>query len=405
MLNSVTLLGSSSGRNAGDASLISGIMESVDTVCGRRLTYEIPTIRPSYITDHYPNRTRPISMMPWSFSIKMLGLPTFRSILRTDLTLIFDAILFDRSLYNPLFNFMSSLYLMLPAARRKGKRMACFNVGVGPVNTAHGRRMLRCIADMMDFITVRDEASFAILREVGASNANVLVTADAALNVQASGEEKANTILGDLGFDVDREILGININAYLDTWAGPHVTPMGKEAFLGVYTKALNRVLEQLDVQVLFVCTQHLDVSITRELMARIKPRRHQALLSNAEHNHYEVKAALGKLSLLAGMRLHCMILSSSELTPVIGLAYQPKIHHYYETLGLSEYSLDFADFSEEALTRHLLNGWEHRADIRRRLGKRIPELKREAWKAADLVGALNRDEDIGRTVAALRNA
>ena len=86
---------------------MAGIMDSVDSAVGRRLTYEIPTIKPRFIKETYPNITRPISLMPWHGTVKMLGLPTLRSILRTDFSLIFDAILFDRSLYNPLFNFLS----------------------------------------------------------------------------------------------------------------------------------------------------------------------------------------------------------------------------------------------------------------------------------------------------------
>ena len=195
MLTSATLLGSSSGRNAGDAALISGIMDAVDRAIGAPLRYEIPTIRPGYIRDNYPNQTVPISMMPWSGSLKMLGIPTLRSILRTDITLMFDAILFDRALFNPLFNFMSSLHLMLPYARRKGKRMACYNVGTGPVTTPTGRRMLRELAELMDFITVRDQDSYDILRDIGVQNPRIRVTADAALNAPASDRAHAERLL------------------------------------------------------------------------------------------------------------------------------------------------------------------------------------------------------------------
>ena len=232
MINDITLLGSSSGRNAGDAALISGIMESVDAACGKDLTYEIPTPRPSYIRDNYHNQRKAISMMPWHLSMKMLGVPTYRSIMHTDLTLLFDAILFDRSLYNPMFNFLSSLYLMLPKARREGKRMACFNVGAGPITTKTGRKMLREVGELMDFITVRDEDSYRILRDVGITNPRMMVTADAALNVQASDPGQAEDMLCKVGCDPEEEILGINVNTYIDTWAGPDVTPMGKEKFL-----------------------------------------------------------------------------------------------------------------------------------------------------------------------------
>jgi hypothetical protein len=92
MIETISLLGSSSGRNAGDAALISSIMDSIDEACGKRLLYEIPTIRPEFIWKNYENRVRPISMLPWDLSVKMLGVPTFRSILRTDLSLVCDPV-------------------------------------------------------------------------------------------------------------------------------------------------------------------------------------------------------------------------------------------------------------------------------------------------------------------------
>ena len=405
MLTSATLLGSSSGRNAGDAALISGIMDAVDRRIATPLRYEIPTVRPSYIRENYPNQTVPISMMPWSGSVKMLGFPTLRSILRTDITLIFDAILFDRSLYNPLFNFMSSLYLMLPYARKRGKRMACYNVGAGPVNTPTGRRMLRELMELMDFITVRDRDSYDILREIGVQNPRMLVAADAALNAPASDRDHARQVLQKLGLPADEEILGININAYIDTWAGPAVTPMGRERFLSVYAAALNRVLEELNVPVLFVCTQHLDVSITRDLMSRVRGKKPMALITNREHNHCDVKAVLSRLALLFGMRLHCMILSAAEHTPVVGLAYQPKNRHFFNTLELAEYSMGFAEFGEDALCRHLLRGWEQRASLRKHLDRVIPLLQRKALHGAELVAALHQGEDMDQACRRVADA
>ena len=200
MINTVTLLGSSSGRNAGDAALIAGIMDAVDSACEKPLIYEIPTIKPAFIRNNYRNRTQPISMMPWDLSVKMFGVPTYKSLMRSDLSLIFDAILFDRSLYNPLFNYMSSLYLMLPKAKKAGKMMGMYNVGTGPVDTQHGQRMLREISEMMDFISVRDESSMKLLKDIGVTNPRMFLAADAALTVAPSDEIRIASIMKALGF-------------------------------------------------------------------------------------------------------------------------------------------------------------------------------------------------------------
>ena len=394
-IDSLTLLGSSSGRNAGDAALMSGLMDTVDEACGERLRYEIPTINTGFVKRSYANRVQPVGMMPWNLSVKMLGIPTYRSVMRTDLTLLFDAILFDRSLYNPLFNFLSTLRLLLPRARKRGKRMACFNVGAGPVDSKAGRDMLRDVAELMDFITVRDRESFDILRDIGVTNPRILLAADAAVNVNPCGEDRVDAILRELGLDGEREILAVNINQYLDTWARPRREPMGKERFLGVYAHAINRVADETGASVLLVTTQHHDVAITRELMARIDRAPAMALLANTEYSHYEIKGVLGRASLLFAMRLHASILGSSALTPVIGLAYQPKVDFYFNSLGLPEYSLPFEAFSEEGLTAHIRKAWEERGQIGDRLKVRIPELQREARKAARLVAAMRRGEDM----------
>ncbi|MBL7663043.1 polysaccharide pyruvyl transferase family protein [bacterium] len=385
-MKTITLLGSSSGRNAGDAALVAGIMQSIDHALGEKALYEIPTIRPRYIQEEYPFQVRPISMLPWALSIKMLGLPTYRSMLRADMSLIFDAILFDRSLYNPLFNHMSSLYLMLPRIKKAGRKLGCFNVGCGPVTTKHGQKMLREISELMDFITVRDQQSLELLRGIGVKNTNITVTADAALVMDPAPANRVSQILDRLGIKSQTEILAININQYLDTWADKKRGPLGKENFLNIYSAALNRLGAELSVPFMFVSTQHHDVPITKELMTRVTKAKQTVLFSNTEYNHYDMKGVLGKASLLYGMRLHSIILASSALTPVVGLLYQPKVGHYIESIPLRDATISFDDLDADTLYTFLKQSWERRAEIKQTLAQQIPVLQARANLAAALV-------------------
>jgi polysaccharide pyruvyl transferase WcaK-like protein len=402
MISSISLLGSSSGRNAGDAALISGIMDSLDNEFGTRLLYEIPTIKPEFIWHNYQNRVRPISMLPWAASIKMLGVPTLASLMRTDLSMIFDAILFDKQLFNPLFNYLSTLSLLLPLAKKRGKKLGCFNVGAGPVTTPRGQAMLRDICELMDFITVRDEDSLKILRGIGVKNPNLVVTADAAMTVAPSSATRVDEILLSAEMPTDQEILGINISAYLDTWVSPDRTPMGKERFIKIYSEALSKVLGELKVPALYVCTQYHDVGVTRELMNATKSPSRQALISNRELSHYDIKGVLGRLGLLFGMRLHAVILASSGMTPVIALPHQPKVNHYLKTLGLEERAMSFDQFTVDGIAQHILKAWNERQAIRRQLETRVPPQKEKSLLAAKLVHALHRGESISAALTRL---
>ena len=390
MFKTITLLGSSSGRNAGDAAWIAGIMDSIDQACEQPLDYYIPTIKPSFVRDNYRNKVHPVSMLPWHASVKMLGWPTYKAIMNTDLTLVFDAILFDRALYNPLFNYLSTLALLLPGAKRAGKKLGFFNVSAGPVNSSAGKKMLAKVAGLMDFITVRDQNSRNLLCELGVPEKSIIVTADAALTMRSASKERVLQILQTLGLAPGQEILGINVSAYLDSWSGSKKKYLGKAEFLKSYSAFLNNVAGKLGVPLLFVSTQHHDEPLTRELMQLVTVPVKKALLSNVTYSPYDIRGVLAEISLLFGMRLHATILASAGLTPVLGLPHQPKVSHYFKTLGIEDCIITFDDYSVEAVTEHVLKGWERRAQIKAQLEIEIPKSRERAIQAAKIVANLS---------------
>jgi polysaccharide pyruvyl transferase WcaK-like protein len=308
------------------------------------------------------------------------------------MSLVFDAVLFDRSLYNPMFNFLSSLYFLLPAAKRAGKRVGLYNCGVGPIRTRLGAKMLKTVADACDFICVREQGSFEVLRSVGVGADRIQLTADAALNAPASSRAESERILASLGLDAGSEILGINVNKYLDTWAaapasGPALT---KERFLQEMSAGINLACETISAPVLLICTMHKDIELTRELMGRLRLKQPVVMIDNKTYSHYQLKAIFGHLSLLYAMRLHAIILASSAGAAVAGLAYQPKVTYYFEQLGLAEFCSDFTDFSARQIAAFLSKAWEKRGEIKQVIERDIPLLQQKALLAADCVAAFD---------------
>ena len=402
-INSITILGSSSGRNAGDAALLSGIMDCIDNACGKRMLYEIPTYRPPYIWHNYQNKVRPISMLPWHGTVGMLGVPTFNSIRRSKVTIIYDAMLFDRKLFNPLTNYMSSAWLYLKHLRAKGSIVGFYNVGAGPVTTEWGKKMLKELAELTDFITVREIDSYNLLKDMGIDEGKMLITADNAIPVKAAKTEDVQEIFKSIGMPFGGEVLAININSYLNSWAGLGQKTLTEESFISTYAAALNSFLKDVPVPVLFVCTQHSDVAVTERLMNAINAPKGKALFSNIKYNHHDVKGVLEHVSLLFGMRLHANILATSALTPAVALVFQQKVKSYYDLLGLPKNVLSFADFSEEALLKQLKYGWDNRVAINEQLKKVIPVLSQETARSAEIIAAIDRGEDIRATITRLK--
>lgn len=401
MLKTVCLLGSAAGRNAGDAALISGIMEAIDKRLERRLTYKIPTLFPEFVKRSYTfNKVEAINVMPWTGSIKLFGLPTLKAVRESDLSLVFDAVLFDRDLFNPMFNFLSSLYFLLPAAKKAGRKVGLYNCGVGPIKTKLGAKMLKVVADSCDFITVRDQGSAEVLLKLGVPLNRIDITADAALNASAIPIEDSIKIIQSLGLPIEEEILAININRYLNTWSEQSSEKLTEDYFLSAMANAVSSVANKAKAPVLLVSTYHGDIELTQKFAKLLNLEVPLALIDNKRYDHYQLKGVLGRVGLLFAMRLHAMVLGSSEGTPIAGLAYQPKVQHYFDHAGISECCTDFRDFSAEKMEEFLSRAWNNRASIRGVLAEKMPELKRRALVAADRVAELDQ-ADAGMSRAA----
>jgi polysaccharide pyruvyl transferase WcaK-like protein len=338
-------------------------------------------------------------------SVGMLGIPTFSSIRRSKLTIIYDAMLFDRKLWNPLTNYMSSAWLYLKYLKAQGSLVGFYNVGAGPVTTPWGKKMLKELAELADFITVREVDSYNLLKELGTNEDKRLVTADAAIPVRPTEPKKVQAIFAECGIPWGEEVLAININSYLNSWAGLGQSEMTAESFVNTYSAALNRFLQEVQVPVLFVATQHSDVPITEKLMAATRAPKGKGLFANVKYNHHDVKGVLQHVSMLFAMRLHANILATSALTPAVALVFQQKVKSYFDLLELPKNILSFSDFSEDSVLEKLRYGWSHRAEIKEQLKKVIPILTDETAKAADIVAAIHRGEDFRALIKQKREA
>lgn len=401
MIKSVCLLGSAAGRNAGDAALISGIMDAIDQRLDRRVLYKIPTLFPHFVNETYTqNDVQAISVMPWTGSIKLFGLPTRKAVVTSDLSLVFDAVLFDRDLFNPMFNFLSSLYFLLPAAKKAGKFVGLYNCGVGPIKTNLGARMLKRVCDNCDFITVRDEGSADVLREIQVPESRIVVTADAALNAPACSDSDVMAIFDSIKLDPTREILAININKYINTWSAQSSKKITLHEFLELMASAVGNAADKIGAPVLLVSTYHGDIELATQLRKLIKTTVPVYAIDNRQYDHYEIKGVLARVGLLFAMRLHAMVLASSAGTPIAGLAYQPKVSHYFEHLHIPSFCTDFENFTAERISDFIVSAWRQRAEIRSKIYERLPVLQQQALVAAECVAQL--EQGIGADPAHL---
>lgn len=378
----VLVIGNFSGRNAGDAAILEGLLKDV-TAHYHGLEFSVPTINTRFVREAYRDYpVRPVSLMPWNLSIKILGLPILANALSSRLILVTDAILFDLHLMNPLYNYLSTLSLVLPLAKRRGIPVVLYNVSLGPAATHLGKKCLVRVLRSSEKIIVRDSESMKLLDTLGYGRNGVVQAADCALSVSPAPPERVEEILRDEGIlQSGRRAVSVNVSTYIDVYVRGKKKGLPREEFIGAIRHTMDWIIENLGTEIAFVITQPMDLGIAGEVLSGVRHPDMVRLISNRKYSHAELAGIFSRMELHVGMRTHSLILASARCTPVVGIIATPKNRGYMMSIEQGERMVEFDEsFGAETLVKAIGSCWEAREKIRAGLA---PIMERERKKAA----------------------
>lgn len=386
-MKTVAILGNYSGRNAGDAAILGCLLKDIASRYPN-IEFHIPTINPGFVLQAFAKyNVKPVGLLPWNFSAKIYGVPVYRTAFNADLILVTDAILFDRKLYNPLYNYLWTLSRVLPGAKERGIPTVLYNGSLGPIRTPAGEKCLKRVVDSADVLILRDRDSIDLLQHLKFSHANVQMGADCALNAAASPDTRFREICRNENlFATDRPVIGFNVNSYVDVFVREKGRKFGREQLVALYSQTVDRVIERLGADVIFIETQHMDMRIAQQVLDQIKNKEHIRLISNKRYSYRDICAVMRRLQLFAGMRTHSLILSSAMHIPPVGILTYPKNLGYMRTIGLEHNLIDFRELSVDRYSDLIISMFENRQSVRNEMIPRVNREKEKASAAADIL-------------------
>ncbi len=376
------VIGNFSGRNAGDAAILDGLMADVHALAPD-IVFDVPTINPGFVRRQYPGLpVAPRGMLPWNLSVKIFGWPVVASILRSAAVAVTDAILFDRKLFNPLYNYLSTMALVLPLARRLGKPVILYNVSLGPVSTRTGIACLRRVVKAADHIVLRDRESVELCARAGIALDGAVEGADCALNVRPTQGPDLDRILARAGCGPGQPFVTVNINSYLDVFL-----QRGRRAdageFVRIMAATVDRLVAEWGVRVVFVETQPMDLALAGQVYAAVHRQDAIAMVDNRTLSHRDLAGVFSRAQLHVGMRTHSLILASAMHTPVVGIICTPKNRGYLRSIEQDARMIEFDDFTADTLLAKCRAAWRDRAAIRTELDRIIPREQEKARQTA----------------------
>jgi polysaccharide pyruvyl transferase CsaB len=228
---------------------------------------------------------------------------------------------------------------MIFLARLLGRKAVILAQGIGPLKTAPGRALTRLIANGLTSITVRDQESRRLLREIGVSRPPIYVTADPVLAMEPAPPEKINEIIRAERIAPEDKKIAICARP----WATARDFPLA-------LARAADHFCENEKARpVLIPFQRSRDLQICREIARLMK---HHPTLVEGEYSAPELLGLLGRMDFLIGMRLHSLVFAALGGVPMVGIVYDPKVKSFLERIKAP--SLPLEELTEDALIREV---------------------------------------------------
>lgn len=190
--------------------------------------------------------------------------------------------------------------------------------GIGPLNKEKNRAATARVLNRVQLITVRDEGSARLLKQIGVTVPQVLVTADPVFSLQLQYGD--NTAL--------REEAGIPHGKKYAVFAIRKWKTLSEEypRELAAFCEAIYR---QYDVVPLFVPMQYREDADAASAVAKYITTPRGLIQRNMSVD--EILALVRNAEFVVAMRLHALIYSAISDTPAIALSYDTKVKEFMQ--------------------------------------------------------------------------
>lgn len=252
-----------------------------------------------------------------------------------------------------------------------------YAISAGPLKTQAARRAVQDAlnASPAPVISVRDRLGYRLLEDVGVTN-EIHLTADPAfllepepLSVQALEAE---------GVDLDRHLVGFSVRE-----PGPAAPDIRTEEYYALLANAADFMIERYDAEVVFVPMEKTDVQHSHAVVAHMQNAERAEILRR-KYSPRQILDLMGRFELAVGMRLHFLIFAALRGTPFAALPYASKVSGLLEDLEMGTPPLGNIGIGE--LIARIDRSWDTRAELRAKIGDKVPALRARARQTNELL-------------------
>jgi len=241
-------------------------------------------------------------------------------------------------------------------AHKSGCKIMLYANGIGPVRLEKNKRRIKNALSLVDCITLRDEPSFELLKELDVKNVPARLAADVAFSLKFSSPS----------FYIEKKYFVAALRRWRYTGAG----------FEKTAARFCDYMNETYGTTTIFLPMQPSeDIKISKKIIANMKTKGELITSISTDDILTLIKGA----QFVFSMRLHTIIYAAMAAVPSIAIVYDPKVKAMMDITGQTFY-MDARDVNFDALSGFGNSLMENRENISKQIGD-IAEKQKELAK------------------------
>lgn len=210
------------------------------------------------------------------------------------------------------------------------KKVVCLGQSVGPLHNSWARKMAAWVFKKAALVTVRDEKSAELLRELEVKKVHVLADPAYAIGYDSESFHKKN------GYIV----------MTLRQWPKGNLDEINK-----AMADFVNWLWEEKKLKTIFIPFQeNVESDMERfEALEKIIDNKNIFSSKKVEEDFREALEIIARADYVVGMRLHSIIFAVLSKRPFLAISYSNKVKDFVRTLGLENW-IDYEEINFERL-------------------------------------------------------
>ena len=367
--------------NSGDEAILQVFLDQMEA--GYRSTIYVLTSEPDAIDNDYMHRGTH-GVRHWEY-VGLRGMENllrgriFRPIqlLRGSNLFVFGggSLLRDNTTWTNLFRLLDDIVL----AKLFGIPVVFYAIGVGPFRSWLGRKLIGYASRCATAITVRDETSAALLRDVGVPTDRITVVTDPAFLLPDADAAEAASSAGLTEFLENHP----KTLFFYPTESLELPPPADTEENLITSIAGALRILAEQDGYAIVLLPLRVnsgsdDVFMSRRIRKQLPPGLPVHVVT-AHLSPTQIRALTQIASINVTVRLHAMIYAASCGIPSVSINYEPKVRANAARFGIEHYVVEPDEEIEAGIVTATRSLAIHFAAEQAAMETRLPDLKQQA--------------------------